>query len=166
MEDAFEYGSPRVFPFGGDNTKPDHATLNVEYFQRLDRVIDYLDEKGIAAHLMIYVWNKLVNWPEANSPEDNRYFDYVVKRYQAFPNMVWDISKEALGYGRDDVHYITDRIDRLRQLDAHKRLVTVHDYGYNRRFPKKVDFISVQLWSSEPIASCARCVPISQANPF
>lgn len=149
LDSKYEYGSPKVFPFGGDNTNPDHETLNIEYFKRLDRVIEYLDEKEVAAHLMIYVWNKLVNWPDANSAADNRYFDYVVKRYQAFPNMVWDISKEALGYGHNNVNYITDRIDRLRRLDAYKRLVTVHDYGYCRRFPKTVDFISVQLWSAE-----------------
>ena len=47
-----EYGSPRVFPFGGSNDQPDHSRLNIEYFKRLDRVIDYLDRKGIAAHLM------------------------------------------------------------------------------------------------------------------
>jgi len=99
----FDYGSPSVFPFGGDNTKPDHSRLNIEYFKRLDRAIEYLDQKGIAAHLMIYVWNKQVNWPAANSAADNRYFDYVVKRYQAYPNLIWDISKEALGYGHTDV---------------------------------------------------------------
>ena len=143
------YGSPKVFPFAGNNTAPDHSKLNIEYFRRLDRVIDYLDKKGIAAHLMIYVWNKEVNWPKAESKEDNRYFDYVVKRYQAYPNMVWDISKEALGYGRDDVGYITRRIDRLRQLDTHKRLVTVHDYGYCKNHKDKLDFASVQLWNSE-----------------
>lgn len=145
----FEYGSPKSFPFGGENKKPDFSQLDIEYFQRLDRVIDYLDQKGVAAHLMIYVWNKLVNWPPARSAEDNRYFDYVVKRYQAFPNMVWDISKEALGYGHTDVTYIHDRIQRLRQLDSYQRLVTVHDYSYNRRFTDRVDFISVQLWGSE-----------------
>jgi hypothetical protein len=47
------------------------------------------------------------------------------------------------------VNYITQRIDRLRKLDTFKRLVTVHDYGYCRKFPKKLDFISVQLWQSE-----------------
>lgn len=149
LADEFEYGSPRVFPFGGNNTKPDHSKLNIEYFQRLDRVIDYLDQKGIAAHLMVYVWNKQVNWPEANSAADNRYFDYVVRRYQAYPNLIWDISKEALGYGHTDVNYISERIDRLRKLDAHKRLVTVHDYSYCKRFSEKVDFISVQIWASE-----------------
>ncbi|TWT68789.1 DUF5060 domain-containing protein [Crateriforma conspicua] len=145
----FDYGSPDVYPFGGHNENPDHSRLNIEYFQRLDRVIDYLDQKGIVAHLMIYVWNKNVNWPEADSQADNRYFDYVVRRYQAFPNMVWDISKEALGYGHNDVNYISHRIDRLRKADAYRRLVTVHDYAYCRRFPEKVDFVSVQLWLSE-----------------
>ncbi len=145
----FEYGSPKAFPFEGTNENPVHSKLNPEYFRRLDRVIDELDQKGIAAHLMIYVWNKRVNWPTPDSEEDNRYFDYVVKRYQGFPNLVWDVSKEALAYGHDDVDYITRRIDRLRKLDAHKRLVTVHDYNYCAKNPDKLDFISVQLWQSE-----------------
>ena len=149
LKPEHEYGSPKVFPFGGDNEQPKHGRLNIEYFQRLDRVIDYLDQKGIVAHLMIYVWNKRVNWPEANSAADNRYFDYVVKRYQAYPNIVWDISKEALGYGHTDVNYIGDRITRLRELDAYDRLITVHDYSYCKQFTDKVDFVSVQLWLSE-----------------
>ncbi len=149
LKPEHDYGSPKAFPFHGSNEKPDHTRLNIEYFQRLDRVIEYLDRKGIASHLMIYVWNKRVNWPAPDSPEDNAYFDYVVKRYQGFPNIVWDISKEALAYGRDDVGYITRRIGHIRQLDTHKRLVTVHDYSYCAKNPDKLDFISVQLWQSE-----------------
>ena len=146
---AFEFGSPKAFPFAGSNKNPDHTTLNIEYFRRLDRVIEYLDRKGIVAHLMIYVWNKRANWPKTDSDEDNMYFDYVARRYQAFPNIVWDISKEALGYGHNDVNYITGRIKRLRKQDAFNRLITVHDYGYCRRFSQQVDFVSVQLWQSE-----------------
>lgn len=145
----YEYGSPRVFPFEGNNSKPNYDKLNAKYFQQLDRVIECLDQHGIVAHLMIYVWNKNVNWPEALSKADNQYFDYVVKRYQAYPNLIWDISKEALGYGHTDVHYITERIERLRGLDSYDRLVTVHDYNYCRCFSDKVDFVSVQLWLSE-----------------
>ncbi len=140
------FAGPNVYPFGGTNEAPDFSTLNVEFFQRLDRVMSLLNEKQIVAHLMIYVWNKEVNWPEAESDADNRYFDYVVSRYQAFPNLVWDISKEALDYGRDDIGYITRRIDRLRRLDGHGRLLTVHDYKYCSAFPGKVDFISIQEW--------------------
>ena len=149
LKPEHEYGSPAVFPFGGSNSNPDHSILNISFFKRFDRVIHYLDQKGIAAHLMIYVWNKQVNWPMADSEHDNRYFDYVVRRYQAFPNLIWDVSKEALGYGHNDVNYITKRIQRLRKLDHFDRLVTVHAYGYCKRFPDQVDFVSVQTWLSE-----------------
>lgn len=148
IEPRYNFSEPEVFPFAGNNMEPDFSRLNIDFFQHLERVIAYLNEKQIVAHLMIYVWNKKVNWPEPESEADNLYFDYVVKRYQAFPNLVWDISKEALAYGRNDMGYITKRIDRLRQLDGHQRLLSVHDYGYCNAFPGKVDFISIQSWRS------------------
>ena len=137
-----------IFPFKGDNENPDYSGLNIDFFKHLDGVIALLAEKNIVSHLMIYVWNKKVNWPEADSPADNMYFDYVVKRYQAYPNIIWDISKEALGYGHTDMNYISNRINRLKALDAYNRLLTVHDYGYCAAFPEKVDFISVQSWKA------------------
>jgi hypothetical protein len=148
LKPEHDFARPASFPFGGTNEEPDFSTLNVEFFQRFDRVMRYLNEKGIVSHLMIYVWNKKVSWPDMYSEADNAYFDYVVARYQAFPNLVWDVSKEALAYGRCDEAYIHDRIRRLRHLDGHRRLLTVHDYGYNARHPEKVDVISVQNWAS------------------
>jgi hypothetical protein len=145
----FDFGRPALFPFGGSNDQPEHSTLNVDFFKRLDRVIACLDDRGAVAHLMIYVWNKKVSWPPAGSADDNRYFDYVVKRYQAYPNLIWDISKEALGYGHNDKDYITGRIERLRRLDAFGHLVTVHDYTYCDEFPDRVDFISIQTWATD-----------------
>ena len=149
LKTEHEYGSPKVFPFGGSNETPNFREFNGEYFKRFDRVIRYLNEKGIIAHLMIYVWNKNVTWPAMYSRMDDYYFDYVTARYQAFPNLVWDISKEALTYGRCDDVYIHDRIKRLRKRDGHNRLVTVHDYGYCSRFPDRVDFISIQTWRND-----------------
>ena len=130
------FARPAIFPFGGTNDAPDHSTLNALFFQRFDRVIEHLNDRQIAAHLMIYVWNKQVNWPETGSPDLNRYFDYVVKRYQAYPNLIWDIGKEAMGHGHDDRGDITACIDRLRRLDAHQRLVTVHEYNYTEFFSR------------------------------
>ena len=146
IDPLYNFAEPAVFPFGGSNENPDYSTLNIDFFKHLDRVIAHLDEKEIIAHLMIYVWNKKVNWPQPESEGDNLYFDYVVKRYQGYPNLVWDISKEATAYGRDDMGYITRRIDRLRKIDGHGRLLSVHDYGYCAQFPDKVDFISIQNW--------------------
>jgi len=141
------FNKPDAFPFGGTNQNPDHSEINIDFFKKLDRIINYMNEQEIIAHIMIYVWNKNVNWPKSNSVEDNRYFDYVVKRYQGYDNIIWDISKEALMYGFEDMNYITSRIERIRQLDGHQRLVTVHDYKYCNQHPEKVDFISIQHYA-------------------
>ena len=149
IKEEHDYGRPNFFPFNGDNTQSDYSTLNVEFFQHFDKVIELMNERDIVSHLMIYVWNKQVNWPEMYSLEDNRYFDYVIKRYQAFPNMVWDISKEALLYGRCDEAYLQERISRVRALDAFERLLTVHDYGFCDKNSSLVDLISTQNWNTE-----------------
>jgi len=146
LKPEHEFAAPKIFPFGGTNSDPDFSELNVDFFKHLDRVVRYLDQQGIIAHLMIYVWNKNVNWPDMYSRADNLYFDYVITRYQAFTNIIWDISKEALSYGRCDMDYISERIQRVRQRDAYHRLLTVHDYSYCSRYPKNVDFISIQSW--------------------
>ena len=135
-----------IFPFLGSNSNPDYSSLNIEFFEKLDRIMMKLHDRDIVSHLMIYVWSKMVAWPELDSVEGNRYFDYVVKRYSAFPNLVWDISKEALGYKRVDENFLTERLERLRNLDPYDRLVSVHDYRYCAAHPEKVDFIIKQDW--------------------
>ncbi|SOE20332.1 protein of unknown function [Spirosomataceae bacterium TFI 002] len=143
-----EYGGRQdIFPFLGSNNSPNFEQLNVDFFKHFDKVIASMHDKEIASHLMIYVWNKAVNWPDMNSKADNRYFDYIIKRYQAYPNIIWDISKEALFYGRASEEYILERIERLRSLDTYNRLVSVHDFGFCNRNPEKVDFISSQNWT-------------------
>jgi hypothetical protein len=142
----YDYARPKVFPWKGTNRQPDFSELNVDFFKHLDRVIHHLDREDIVARLMIYVWNKHVNWPDMYSKADNTYFDYVIKRYQAFPNIIWDVSKEALDYGRCDIEYVNERIKRIRNLDAYQRLLTVHDYEYCSREHPRVDFISIQSW--------------------
>lgn len=150
IDPKYNFGSKKdIYPFLGNNETPDYSVLNIDFFKHLDRVVNLLEEKDIVAHIMIYVWNKKVNWPDANSDADNLFFDYVVKRYQAKNNILWDISKEALGYGHDDMNYITERIERLRKLDAYDRLVTVHDYKYCSENPEEVDIISVQFWYTD-----------------
>ncbi len=142
------YGKPDYSPFIGTNESPDFSRLNLKLFQHLDKVFFSMQARGLDAHLMIYVWNKKVNWPGMYSKEDNQYFDYIIDRYQAFSNIIWDVSKEALDYGRCDIPYINERISRIRQRDAFKRLVTVHDYEYNSTEADRVDFISIQSWRS------------------
>jgi len=88
----------------------------------------------------------MVSWPDMQTEADNMYYDYVVKRYQAFPNIIWDVSKEALHYVRATKEYIIERIERTRKLDAFDRLVSVHDHGFCANHSELVDFISIQNW--------------------
>lgn len=146
VPEIYDYARPSIFPWKGTNQEPDFSELNIDFFKHLDRVIHHLDQEDIVARLMIYVWNKQVNWPEMYSKADNTYFDYIIKRYQAFPNIIWDVSKEALDYGRCDIEYVNERISRIRNLDAYRRLLTVHDYEYCSREHHRIDFISIQSW--------------------
>lgn len=142
-----EYGGREdIFPFLGSNSQPDFSALNVEFFKHFDKVIAEMHDREIVCHLMIYVWNKLVSWPDMNSDADNLYYDYVIKRYQAYPNIIWDVSKEALHYKRATAEYIVERIERTRRLDSYGRLVSVHDYGFCVNHPQHVDFMSTQNW--------------------
>ena len=140
-----------IFPFLGSNSSPDYSALNIDFFKHFDKVISELHDKEIVSHLMIYVWNKQVAWPKAGSQADNMYYDHVIKRYQAFPNIIWDVSKEAankiaIAQNKNIVQHIEERIDRTRDLDGFNRLVSVHDYGFCKNHKEKVDFISTQDW--------------------
>jgi hypothetical protein len=62
---------------------------------------------------------------------------------------LWDVSKEALDYGRCDIPYINERVSRVRELDSYKRLITVHDYEYCKSEADRIDVISIQNWKSD-----------------
>jgi hypothetical protein len=144
----YDFSCPALWPFGGTNDVPRYDELNPVFFKNLDRVVLYLRDKGIICHLMIYVWNKKVHWPAQDTAEDRRYFDYVIARYQGFSNILWDVSKEALHYGYCGVAYIQSKCLRIRELDAFRHLLTVHDRSFCESCPDMIDIISVQDWRS------------------
>jgi len=125
----WDYGPPQMFAWEGTNENPDHSRMNVRFWQHYDRVVSCLHEKGIIAHIMLRVYNKLVNWPKNGSPEDLLYYKYIVARYQAFSNVVWDFSKEA--HYEMDASYKLTVIKAVKDWDAYDRLITVHDDNAN-----------------------------------
>ena len=137
-----------IFPWEGTNEKPDHSRLNPAYFQRYDEMVEALRDQGIAAHLMMKVYNKLVNWPTPGSRDEERYFQYVTARYQAYCNVVWDFSKEA--YYEKDKTLQRRLIDLIRSTDAYHRLTTAHDndvYDWDPALNSNLDFRSDQQHS-------------------
>lgn len=145
----YNYGDDlSIYPFLGTNKTPDFSRLNIDYFKHMDRTIAMMNDRNISLHLMIYVWNKLVTWPDANTEADNMFLDYIIKRYQGYPNVVWDVAKEAYERKRCSPKYILERIERIRKMDAFKRLLTVHEYDFCIKNPESIDIISAQNWSA------------------
>ncbi len=141
----WDYGPPNIFPWEGTNENPGHSRLHPAFFELYDRMMERLRDKGIVAHIMLKVYNKLVNWPPRGSRDEERYFRYVVARYQGFSNVVWDFSKE--GYYEKDKALEKKLIDLIRSTDAYHRLTTVHDddaYEWDAALSANLDFRSDQ----------------------
>jgi hypothetical protein len=144
----WDYGPPAMYAFGGTNAKPDHKRLNIDFFKAHEKMMYALWEKGIVVQLMIKVYNKDVNWPAPGSEEERRYFRHVVARYQAFPNVVWDFSKES--FKEPDNKLQKNLIDLIRSEDAYKHLTVVHDddsYEWDPVLSGNLDFRTDQQHS-------------------
>jgi hypothetical protein len=120
-----DYGPPPLYAWGGTNDDPDHARFNLAFWQHYDRVIDALMQRDIVAHVMIKVYNKMVNWPEPGSDLDDRFFRWIVARYAAYPNIVWDFAKES--NNEPSLDYKLNRVALIRKHDPYRRLITTHD---------------------------------------
>src|SRR5260370_16666493 len=98
-------------------------------------------EKGIVANMMIKVYNKMVNWPAPGSRDEERYFRYITARYQAYPNVLWDFSKEA--YNERDKGLEERLSDLVSANDGYHRLTTAHDndlYDWDPKLNSNLDF--------------------------
>ena len=120
-----DYGPPPMYAWHGSNEEPDHSRLNLAYWQHYDRMMDSLYRRGIIAHIMIKVYNKMVKWPARGSAEDDLYFRWLIARYAAYPNVVWDFSKES--HNEKDLDYKLNRFRLIRETDPYHRLITDHD---------------------------------------
>ncbi len=136
-----DYGPPPVYPWKGSNDQPDHRQLNVAYWQHYDSIIHELNERGLMAHILLKVYNKKVKWPARGSAEDDLFFRTVTARYSAYPNIVWDFSKEA--HNEKDLDYKLGRLRFVRENDPYHHLTTVHDDDANNdagAFDQLTDF--------------------------
>jgi len=122
---ADDYGPPAMFPWAGSNDAPDHSRMNLAYWQHYDRMMTALMDRSMQAHMLIKVYNKGVEWPKKNSAEEQLFFRWLMARYAAYPNLIWDFSKEA--HNEKDLAYKQGRLQYLRDTDPYHHLITVHD---------------------------------------
>ncbi|MFI3238370.1 MAG: DUF4038 domain-containing protein [Lachnospiraceae bacterium] len=160
----YDFSNPKQGPFKMDGDKIDYDTLDVDFFKRVDMIMEYMMHKNMSVHFMIYVWNKFVPWPKIFSESDNRFYEYVLTRYQAFPNLIWDVSKEALLYGNVTSDDIYNKALYLKEHDVYGTLVTVHDAGFCKNHPDVIDIYSVQNWMYDIQAEMGSILDLHQGN--
>jgi uncharacterized protein DUF4038/uncharacterized protein DUF5060 len=120
-----DYGPPALLPWEGSNERPDYSKFNLAYWRHYDRVVDAMYRRGIVAHILMRVYNKMVKWPANGGPEDDLYFRWLIARYSAYPNVTWDLAKEA--NNEKDLNYKIGRLRFIRANDPYRRPLTVHD---------------------------------------
>lgn len=120
-----DFGPPLLIPWAGDNRQPDWDYMNLAYWKHYDQVMSALCERGIEAHMLIKVYNKSVNWPAHNSSGEQLFFRWLMARYSAYPNIIWDFSKEA--HNEKDLAYKQSWLKYIRATDPYHHLTTVHD---------------------------------------
>lgn len=120
-----DYGPPLLYAWKGSNDQPDHSRMNLAFWRHYDRVMATLAQRGMQAHMLIKVYNKSVKWPARGSDEEKLFFRWLVARYAAYPNVIWDFSKEA--HNEKDLAYKQGWMKWLRENDPYRHLVTVHD---------------------------------------
>jgi Domain of unknown function (DUF5060)/Protein of unknown function (DUF4038) len=126
---VFDFGPPTQFAWAGTNAVADNTKMNEMYWQSYDRVIAYLYEKGITAHIFFkfsgtYGSLGVVSWPAKGSPQEDMYFRFLTARYQAYSNVVWDLYKES--FQEPDQVYLANRLNFIMSNDAYHRLRTIH----------------------------------------
>ncbi|AQG81080.1 DUF5060 domain-containing protein [Spirosoma montaniterrae] len=128
----------------------DVTRFNVAHWQRMDRMLAYARDKGINVSIIFYVDGlehgsdpfKKVNM---GSPDEQRYYQYAVNRFAAFPNVMWDITNEYHLFRNEAWAETMGKF--LRDADPYDHLTSIHG---NADFPFRaanwVDFVMFQNW--------------------
>lgn len=138
-----DYGPPYIEMW--ENDQNGTRRWNETFFQNMDRLIDLLHRNGIYAELYFKVYNKSVPWPEKYSEEERQYITMITARYQAYPNVLWNFTKE--GYFEKDKNYIYHSLSLIRKMDAYHHLCTIHDdleYALNEKYADTIDYLTLQ----------------------
>ena len=120
---------PTLMPFEKTEGRWDVTKPVPEFFQRLDRAVEVLGERGIQADVLIYnAYDRgQFGLNELTEEEDAIYLRYLVARLAAHPHVWWSLCNEFDQLERPD-----DRWDRtgelLAEIDPYDHLRSIHNW--------------------------------------
>ena len=130
---------PDGFPWGGTPEAPDYDRLNPAYFQRYEKILGELKERGVHAEIVVYNLYEIpfkipADWTRAREELWGR---YVVSRLSADPTvLMWTVAQEFERYpdgqyrhAPTDDDWVRRMAKLIREADPHRHPVTVHPWG-------------------------------------
>jgi hypothetical protein len=86
----------------------DRDRLDLEHWKALDEVVEYMNDAGMIADLILFLDHPRAFGTEG---EDQRYVRYTVSRYAAYPNVTWCLTNEWNYTKRSNAYW--NRIGRI-----------------------------------------------------
>jgi hypothetical protein len=120
---------PALMPFEKTDGRWDVTRPVPEFFQRLDRAVEVLGERGIQADVLIYnAYDRgQFGLNELTEEEDAVYLRYLVARLAAHPHVWWSLCNEF-----DQLERPAERWDRtgalLAEIDPYDHLRSIHNW--------------------------------------
>jgi hypothetical protein len=127
------YGAPpgEVNPLPAWPGKPhsyDFTRFNVAYWQKVDRAVQAMRDRGIVATCIVTIEKQ--NLPREYgvlTDHEKRLYRYAVARLAAFSNLWWDLGNEHIEYRKPD--WAPKMGALLKQWDPYDRLCSAHGYA-------------------------------------
>jgi hypothetical protein len=128
----------------------DVKRFNVEYWQKLDRLVNYARAKDVVISLIFYVDGldhgtdpfKKTNMGNA---DERRYYEYAASRYGAYSNVMWDVTNEYHLFRSQQ--WAEDMGSFLKSEDPFGHLISIHGHSdFPFRKSEWVNFTMFQNW--------------------
>jgi hypothetical protein len=151
LEKLPNYGAPpgEVNPLPAWQGEPHHydfTRFNVAYWQKADRAVQAMRDRGIVATCIMTIEKQdLPNEYGALTENEKRLYRYAVARLAAFSNVWWDLGNEHNEYRKPD--WAQKMGTLVKEWDPYDRLCSAHGYAdWNYDNQSWADFMITQQY--------------------
>jgi uncharacterized protein DUF4038/uncharacterized protein DUF5060/collagenase-like protein with putative collagen-binding domain len=113
-----------IDPFLGTN----YTQFTVSWWQRLDRLVAYMQAKGMVADLNVESdWGSYAfSWADRQSitPNERRFYHYAIDRLASYPNVTWNLGNEYIEYHSST--WANNMGAEIKAYDPYGHLLTGH----------------------------------------
>ncbi|MEA2064013.1 MAG: DUF5060 domain-containing protein, partial [Gemmatimonadota bacterium] len=114
----------KVHPWLGGPETPDFNLLCLDFMNRLEGVLDYMESLGIVAHLVFYVDDCSLISRAISPAQEEFWFRYTVARFGSYSGLIWNLAEEY--EEAFDAGWCEKRAALIKERDPIHHPVTVH----------------------------------------